>query len=131
MAWTYSGDPSLSELDRYRFLIGDTDAGEPLIQDEEIAFILANEIDEKTRLAQLFECLVLVFSRMPSSRSLGPQAESYKERLEWFKERFKYYQNSSTQMAVPIMTPPHEKCFDIGMNDNIGVTYDLDGEDDV
>lgn len=129
MSWTYSGDPSTSDLDRYRFLVGDTDAGEPLLQDEEIAFILANEIDEKTRLAQLFERLVLVFSRMPSSRSLGPQAEAYKDRLEWFKERFKYYQNSSTQMAVPIMTPAHEPCFDIGMNDHIGVPYEVGDED--
>lgn len=39
MTWSYSGDPSESEVDEIRFLIGDTDTSDQLIQDEEIQFL--------------------------------------------------------------------------------------------
>lgn len=42
MAWTYSGDPSTSLKDAVRFEIGDTDATDPILQDEEIAYVIAN-----------------------------------------------------------------------------------------
>ena len=40
MAWTYSGDPSSSDKDAVRFLIGDTDTNDQLVQDEEINWAL-------------------------------------------------------------------------------------------
>lgn len=40
MTWTYGGDPSASELDAVRFLIGDTIEDEPHLSDEEIAWTL-------------------------------------------------------------------------------------------
>ncbi len=36
MAWTYSGDPSLSDLDMVRWHVGDTDVTKQEAQDEEI-----------------------------------------------------------------------------------------------
>jgi len=36
MSWTYSGDPSYSDLDLVRFLIGDTDTTAQQLTDEEI-----------------------------------------------------------------------------------------------
>jgi hypothetical protein len=41
VVFTYSGDPQASDLDRVRFLIGDTDAGDPLLQDEEVVAEIA------------------------------------------------------------------------------------------
>lgn len=41
MAFNYSGDPSASDLDQVRFLIQDTDSGLPLLQDEEIDWLIA------------------------------------------------------------------------------------------
>ena len=38
MSWTYDTE-LLQPLDQIRFLVGDTDASAPLLQDEEIAFI--------------------------------------------------------------------------------------------
>lgn len=38
--WSYSGNPADSDLDALRFLVGDTDEDTPLIQDEEIDYIL-------------------------------------------------------------------------------------------
>ena len=40
MTWSYSGNPSASNLDRVRFLSGDTDSANPLASNEEITFLL-------------------------------------------------------------------------------------------
>lgn len=42
MTWTYSGDPASSDKDAVRWLCGDTVSTNPLAQDEEIAYALAN-----------------------------------------------------------------------------------------
>jgi len=39
MTWSYSGDPSSSSTDSIRFLLGDTDPVDALLQDEEISFL--------------------------------------------------------------------------------------------
>lgn len=41
MSWSYSGDPSDSNLDAVRFYVQDTDANDQLISDEEIEFLVA------------------------------------------------------------------------------------------
>lgn len=43
MTWTYSGDPSTSAKDAVRFRIGDTDADDQQISDEEISWLLTEE----------------------------------------------------------------------------------------
>lgn len=40
MTWSYSGDPSTSDKDAVRFLVGDTDTNDQLAQDEEIDWVL-------------------------------------------------------------------------------------------
>lgn len=40
MTWTYSEDPTSSDLDEVRALIQDTDSSFPLLQDEEIEWLL-------------------------------------------------------------------------------------------
>lgn len=40
MTWTYSGSPSNSPEDELRFLIADTDSDLPLLQDEELTYLL-------------------------------------------------------------------------------------------
>ena len=40
MSFTYSGDPTSSDLDAVRFLVQDTDSTDILLQDEEILFVL-------------------------------------------------------------------------------------------
>lgn len=43
MTWTYSQNPSASDKDAIRFLVGDTKLDDQLIEDEEIAFTLTQE----------------------------------------------------------------------------------------
>jgi hypothetical protein len=38
--WSYSGNPSASPLDEVRFLIGDVDAGDPQMTNDEITYLL-------------------------------------------------------------------------------------------
>lgn len=40
MGWTYSGNPSTSTTDEVRFLVGDTVEDDPLLQDEELAYLV-------------------------------------------------------------------------------------------
>lgn len=41
MAWTYGGDPTASDRDKVRFLVGDTDEADPQLTDSEIDACLA------------------------------------------------------------------------------------------
>lgn len=43
--FTYSGDPSSSDLDQVRFLLSDTNQDSPLLQDEEIQWLLDEGAD--------------------------------------------------------------------------------------
>ena len=40
MSWSYSGNPSSSQLDELRFRIGDTDSTDPQLQNEELQYII-------------------------------------------------------------------------------------------
>ena len=40
MSWTYSGNPANSQVDECRFLLGDTNESAPIMQDEEIQYII-------------------------------------------------------------------------------------------
>lgn len=46
MSWTYSGDPASSDRDEVRFLIGDTDANNQLLSDEELDYLIATNPDQ-------------------------------------------------------------------------------------
>ena len=39
--WTYSGDPSKTDRDHVRFMIGDTDSTDKLLYDKEIEFLIS------------------------------------------------------------------------------------------
>lgn len=41
MTWTYTANPATVTIDAVRFLVGDTDEYDPLVQDEEINFAIA------------------------------------------------------------------------------------------
>ena len=40
MSWSYSGNPKDSPIDDVRFLVGDTNKNEPILQDEEIQYLI-------------------------------------------------------------------------------------------
>ena len=92
MSWTYSADPTSSYKDAVRFLIGDTNPDDPLLQDEEINFNLM-EVNYNTYRAASNSCysLAALFTGeaqstsksvggLSLSKSFGDKAQRY-ERL--------------------------------------------------
>ena len=55
MTWTYGGDPSASALAAIRFLTGDTDTNDQLINDEEIAWTNNQVTGADTATTALYE----------------------------------------------------------------------------
>lgn len=116
MTWTYSGDPKASELDLYRFLISDTVEYDPIMQDEEITYILGEYSDQDVRLYHLFTKACDVFSR-EYKRSLGPQSEDPTSRLSYYKMKADEYKAKLvTGGFANICGKP---IFRIGMHDHV------------
>lgn len=84
MAWSYSGDPGASPKDEVRFLVADTDPGDPIVSDEEILFMLAEEGSPLKAAAGLAEVLAFRYARVCDTAigdyrvSLSQVAERYR-----------------------------------------------------
>lgn len=118
MAFTYTASPETVELDEFRFLIGDTIATEPVLQDSEINYILNKHTNFNTRMYRLFEAASNAFAR-DIKKSLGPQSQDPTERLKHFKEQAKYYKKLSISSNI---TPPiyaSDAAFRKGLHDNV------------
>lgn len=73
MAWTYGGDPSANTRDEVRFLIGDTDTTNQLLQDAEITFLFA-QWNSNAYLAAAHACDALAAkfaAKSDNSKSVG------------------------------------------------------------
>ena len=120
MSFSYSGDPSESSADAARFLIGDTDASSPIMQDEEIQYIIdtyGNGNITNTVKFQLFDRAATLFAR-DIKRSLGPQSEDPTSRLNFFKEQASYYKNLVVAGGVSAPSYSYPKVFRKGMMNN-------------
>lgn len=118
MSWNYSGDPTNSPLDECRFLIGDTNENEPIMQDEEINYIISQAGDNENKLRyELFNHAATIFAR-DIKRSLGPQSEDPTSRLNFFKEQVKLYKSKLTSSGLSLPRHAHPKTFKRGMHNN-------------
>lgn len=138
MAYTYSGNPEDSELDRYRFLIGDigdtvdatpTDAtpttsynDDPrdswILSDEEVMFILNNFTLNNVRLYYLFNSCASILSKQ-IKRSLGPQSEDPTTRATYYIEQAAFYKKVSSMAGLSLPVYSMDKIFTKGMHDNV------------
>lgn len=117
MSFSYSGDPSASLLDAARFLIGDTNPDAPIMQDEEIQYIIDTHGDGKltnTVKYQLFNRTATLFAR-DIKRSLGPQSEDPTSRLNFYKEQAEYYKQLVAAGGVSAAAYAYPKIFRKGM----------------
>lgn len=117
MTWTYSGNPLTDEKDRYRFLTGDTISYEPILQDEEIAFVLSEYTSRDVRLLKLFEAICLYFTR-DTNVSLGPLSENYPDRYKKAKENLDFYRKKVNSGGISVPTYGCSKVFGKGMQSN-------------
>lgn len=118
MSFSYSGDPSSNKLDECRFLIGDTNSNMPIMQDEEINYIIAQSDSNDALLKYtLFERAATLFAR-DIKRSLGPQSEDPTSRLEYFKSQASMYKRKLYAKGLSIPNYSHPKVFYKGMQNN-------------
>lgn len=118
MSWTYSGNPANNQIDECRFLLGDTNESEPIMQDEEIQYIIDMYEDNKNQiLYQLFSRAATIFAR-DIKRSLGPQSEDPTERLKYFKEKAEEYKSKISSAGLSLPRYAHPKVFRKGMQNN-------------
>lgn len=68
MTWSYSGDPSSSDMDNVRFLIGDTITADQLLQNEEILSVLAGQPNPILAAAIAARAIAAKFSRLTNVR---------------------------------------------------------------
>lgn len=93
MAWSYSNNPASSEKDRVRFLIGDTMKCDPLLEDEEIEYLLDLEGELFKACALACEAIAAKFSRLASEKvgdisvSLNQKADAYHKLSAKFRSR--------------------------------------------
>lgn len=85
MTWTYSGDPSSSDRDEVRFLVGDTDSGSPLVTDEEIAYVLTDTSSPLQAAARVAESIAARYSR-DADRRVGNLSLQSSQRAKAFLE---------------------------------------------
>jgi hypothetical protein len=118
MSFSYSGNPKDSPLDEARFLIGDTDVSNPIMQNEEIQYII-DTYGEGTNTCrfQLFNRAATLFAR-DIKRSLGPQSEDPTDRLKFFKEQADYYKKLVAIGGVSVPEYAYPKTFRKGMFSN-------------
>ena len=118
MSFTYSGDPSLSKLDECRFVLGDTNEEAPILQDEEIKYLIDTYGANVNVLNyQLFMRASTLFSR-DIRRSLGPQSEDPTSRLDFFKSQAAYYKSLIVASGLSVPKYAYPKTFGKGMHSN-------------
>lgn len=120
MSFTYKGKPNESELASARFLIGDTDEMRPIMQDEEIQYLIdtygSGKVTDTVRY-HLFSRAATLFAR-DIKRSLGPQTEDPTTRLEFFNAQAEYYKNILATGGVSLPKLAYPKIFRKGMMSN-------------
>ena len=86
MAFTYGGDPSNSNLETVRFLIGDTDTIDQLLQDAEITYLLTIESKLYDAAATACETIAAKFARKADT-SNGTLSEKASQRSLAYERR--------------------------------------------
>lgn len=120
MSWEYTGDPEESEKDAVRFIIGDTDASDPLLQDEEIEYTLNNN-SMNIRLAAIkcVDAIIAKLSRQVDS-TIGPMQVKAEAKWTHYRAlRIQLLRESGLTTAAPFASPQATTpgAFRVGMHD--------------
>ncbi|MFA4971868.1 MAG: hypothetical protein WC683_04595 [bacterium] len=84
--YSYSGDPSLSDVDAVRFLIDDTDPADWLFSDEEIGYLLATYGTVNLAAAEALYIIIRAIARNPNFR-IGRWSEDRSTGLKILEEK--------------------------------------------
>lgn len=99
MTFSYSGDPSTSDIDHVRFLLQDTDCNDPRLQDEEIMFLLTQNPDPRTAAAEGAERIAAHYARLTDFR-IGDYNESASKYFEHYTKLAKQLKGDALKKLV-------------------------------
>ena len=102
MSWSYSGDPSSSAKDAVRFLIGDTDTCDQLLQDAEIQYLLNFYQQAPMNTAiRACEAIMTKFSRQ-ANESVGQVKIDFNQKYKAYRDMQRELQRRlATEDMVP------------------------------
>jgi hypothetical protein len=101
MSWSYSGDPSASNLDEVRFLIGDTDSADALVQDEEINYAIATEANNRMAAVRIARALSSKLSRKVD-KDVGDLKIKYSQMAKQFSDLAVFLEKEAVSFgAIP------------------------------
>lgn len=131
MSWSYSGDPSASSGDAVRFMLGDTDSSDPLVTDEEIAWLLDQGIGVEETAARMAEALAAKFARQVSTSVEGVSINA-SDRATQFRALAAHLRSQSSLVAVPTVGGTDiPRRFTTGMDANDTVEGNSFGADEL
>lgn len=104
MSWNYSGDPSSSEKDEVRFLSGDTNSNDPLVQDEEIMYTLGEQPSPMLAAALVLRALASKFSKM-ATQKIGDISKNCSDISKAFAERANELDPDGITVGVSLVLP--------------------------
>lgn len=120
MTWTYSGDPRATQKDYVRFLCGDTDEQVPMLQDEEIEFLLEEHKSVTQTAKASCKAIIAKLSR-EVDYAIGPEKVWASQRVEHYRALLADLSGSQAKASPSWATPGMKQrpaLFDIGMHDN-------------
>lgn len=98
--WSYNGDPSDSDINAVRFLVGDTDENRKLLDDREVQYAINQQGNHLLAAAALAEHL---FGRFVSKGDInvGPVSKSFSKVAELFKKKADQLRDEACKGAIP------------------------------
>ncbi len=100
MTFSYSGNPSSSDRDQVRFLIADTNSAAPILQDEEIDYLLATETSVARAALAAAEEVLSRFARQVD-KTVGPTQISASQRHAQYKDTVARLRKNLRKGAMP------------------------------
>lgn len=100
MSWTYIL-PITTPKDEVRFHSGDTDASRPLVQDEEIAYVLSKQPNVTLAAAIICDSIVGKLSQNTDA-SVGDVSESSSQAAEAFRKKAADLRKEAGKLALPL-----------------------------
>jgi hypothetical protein len=135
MTWTYSGDPSTSDIDAIRFYVQDTDVDDKLISDEEIDYLIGQWTpvygSNIMVAAMCAEAIAAKFTRevaySADGVSVGVEAlqQKYDTLASSLRDQYKQYDIGAGPVLSGVMYSDtldpgiRPTMFGVGMNDNV------------
>lgn len=105
MTWTYSGDPAANDRDAVRFLVADTDSTDPLISDEEIAYLISLFAEPPLAAVGAARAIAAKFSRdADQARTVGDLTLS--QSLSQRSEQYHHLGDHLSGLSAGITIPP-------------------------